>query len=206
MRKSPNPHWHEKLVNLLAWRERRTLLQAADDHGWLVRPGGLEWAPRTPLYVYLFEATREETVLGVVNWEDLTEIEEATATLAWAEIPTLLTEMLAQDDPIKGRSAGDRDSRNEMLITLTVRYAAGTQTFRRVPYGTTGSHFIILVYRPKGIADPEGILRPFALVAKERQGMLQPAELRETAKRVIDADRRSHPEWFPSATVHPLVR
>ena len=205
MRKPPT-HWQDKIVNFSARRGRRALLQAADDRGWAVRPGGSQWTPRTPMYVYLLEPTREQTVMGVVNWEDLAEIEEATRTLAWEEIPTLLTEMLTEDDPVKGRSIEDRDSRNEMLIALTVRYVAGTQTFRRVPAGTADAHFIILVYRPKGIADPEGILRPFALVAKARQGALQPVELRKTAKRVIDADRRSHPEWFPSATVHPLVR
>ncbi len=202
----PPAAWQDKIVNLAARCGRRALLQAADDRGWAVRPGGLQWTPKTPLYLYLLEPIREQTVMGVVNWEDLAEIEEATPTLTWEEIPSLLTDMLAEDEPVEGRSIGDRDSRNEMLIALTVRYAAGTQTFRRVPSGTADAHFIILVYRPKCIADPAGILRPFALVAKERQGALQPAELRETAKRVIDADLRTHPEWFPSATVHPLVR
>lgn len=206
MRRKPPTNWQDKIINFSARRGRRALLQAADDRGWSVWPGGLQWTPRTPLYVYLLEPVREHTVMGAVNWEDLAEIEEATTTLAWAEIPTLLTAMLAEDDPVKGRSVEDRDSRNEMLIALTVRYVAGTQTFRRVPAGTADAHFIILVYRPKGIVDPEGILRPFAIVAKERQGALQAVELREIAKRVIDGDRRSHPEWFPSATVRSLVR
>jgi hypothetical protein len=198
----PPVDWQEKLISLEARRSRRALLQAADDRGWAVRPGDLRWIPRTPLYVYLLEPIREQTVIGVVNWEDVAEIEEATPTLAWEEIPTLLTEMLAEDDPVKGRSIEDRDSRNEMLIALTVRYVAGTQTFRRVPGGTADAHFIILVYRPKGLGDPEGILRPLAMVARDRQGVLQPKELNEISRRVIEQDRATHPEWFPLATVH----
>ena len=204
MRKPPTS-WQDKIVSLSARRGRRALLQAADDRGWAIRPGDLQWTPRTPMHVYLLEPTREQTVMGVVNWEDLAEIEDATRTLAWEEIPTLLTEMLAEDGLVKGRSIEDRDSRNEMLIALTVRYTTGTQTFRRVPSGTADAHFIILVYRPNGLDDPQGILRPFALVARDRQGLLQPEELNEISRRVIEQDRVAHPDWFPLATVHPFA-
>jgi hypothetical protein len=74
--------WQDKIVSLSARRGRRALLQAADDRGWVVRPGGLQWSPRTPLYVYLLEPIREQTVMGVVNWEDLALIEESTRALS----------------------------------------------------------------------------------------------------------------------------
>ena len=87
---------------------------------------------------------------------------------------------------------------------LAARYVAGTETFRRVPSGTADAHFIILVYRPKGLNDPEGILRPFALVARDRNGLLQPEELNDISRGVIDQDRAAHPDWFPLATILDL--
>jgi hypothetical protein len=153
MRKPPAA-WQEKIVSLSARRGRRALLQAADDRGWVVRPGGLQWTPRTPMYVYLLEPIRQQTVMGVVNWEDLPEIEESTRALAWQETMNALTGMLAEDDAAKTRSVEDCRNRNELLMTLAARYVAGTETFRRVPSGTADAHFIILVYRPKGLDDP----------------------------------------------------
>jgi hypothetical protein len=204
MRKPPTS-WQDKIVSLSARRGRRALLQAADDRGWAVRPGGLQWTPRTPMHVYLLEPIRKQTVMGVVNWEDLAEIEESTQTLSWQETMNALTGTLAEDDATKGRSAEDGGRRHELLITLAARYVAGTETFRRVPSGTADAHFIILVYRPKGLDDPEGILRPFALVARDRQGLLQPEELNEISQRVIEQDRAAHPDWFPLASVHPFA-
>ena len=203
MRKPPTS-WQDKIVSLSARRGRRALLQAADDRGWAVRPGGPQWTPRTPMHVYLVEPIRKQTVMGVVNWEDLAEIEESTQTLSWQETMNALTGTLAEDDATKGRSAEDGGRRHELLITLAARYVAGTETFRRVPSGTADAHFIILVYRPKGLDDPEGILRPFALVARDRQGLLQPVELNEISRRVIEQDRGAHPDWFPSAKVLEL--
>ena len=200
MRK-PTVAWQEKVVSLSARRGRRAILQAADDHGWSVRPGDLSWTPRTPLYVYLFESIRKQTVMGVVNWEDLAEIEESTRALSWQETMDALTGMLAEDDTAKARPTEERGNRNELLMTLAARYVAGTETFRRVPSGTADAHFIILVYRPKGIDDPEGILRPFGLVAGNRQGLLQPEELNEISGGVIAQDRAAHPDWFPLAAV-----
>ena len=203
MRK-PTVAWQEKVVSLSARRGRRAILQAADDHGWSVRPGDLSWTPRTPLYVYLFESIRKQTVMGVVNWEDLAEIEESTRALSWQETMDALTGMLAEDDTAKARPTEERGNRNELLMTLAARYVAGTETFRRVPSGTADAHFIILIYRPKGLDDPEGILRPFALVARDRQGLLQPEELDEISRGVIEQDRGAHPDWFPSATILEL--
>jgi len=200
MRK-PTAAWQEKVVSLSARRGRRALLRAADDRGWAVRPGRLEWTPRTPLYVYLLEPIREQTVMGVVNWEDLAEIEESTRGLSWQETMDALTGMLAEHDAASARWIEGRGNRNELLMTLAARYVAGTDTFRRVPSGTEGAHFIILVYRPTGLDDPEGILRPFALVARDRQGLLKPEELNEISLRVISQDRETHPDWFPSATM-----
>ena len=200
MRKPPAA-WQDKIVSLSARRGRRALLQAADDRGWVVRPGDLSWTPRTPLYLYLLEPIRKKTVTGVVNWEDLAEIEESTRVLSWQETMNALTGMLAEDDTAKTRSVEDRGNRNELLMMLAARYVAGTETFRRVPSGTADAHFIILVYRPKGLDDPEGILRPFALVARDRQGLLQPGELKHVSRRVIEQDRAVHPDWFPSAKV-----
>ena len=204
MRK-PTVAWQEKVVSLSARRGRRAILQAADDHGWSVRPGDLSWTPRTPLYVYLFESIRKQTVMGVVNWEDLAEIEESTRALSWQETMDALTGMLAEDDTAKARPTEERGNRNELLMTLAARYVAGTETFRRVPRGTDEAHFIILVYRPKGLHDPDGILRPFALVARDRQGLLQPEELNDISRGVIEQDRAAHPDWFPLATVHPFA-
>jgi hypothetical protein len=195
----PPAAWQKKIVGLSARRGRRALLQAADDRGWAIRPGDLQWTPRAPLYVYLLEPIREQTVMGVVNWEDLAGIEESTRALSWQETMNALTGTLAEDDATKGRSAEDGGRRHELLITLAARYVAGTETFRRVPCGTADAHFIILVYRPKGLDDPEGILRPFALIA--RQGLLQPGELTHVSRRVIEQDRAAHPDWFPSAKV-----
>ena len=178
------------------------MLRTADDRGWAVRPGGVQWAPRTPLYVYLLEPIRKQTVMGVVNWEDLDEIEESTRTLSWQETMNALTGMLAEDDAAEARSPEDCRNRNALLMTLAARYVSGTETFRRVPSGTADVHFIILVYRPKGLDDPKGILRPFALVARDRQGLLQPEELNEISRRVLEQDRAAHPDWFPLATVH----
>jgi hypothetical protein len=200
MRKPPTS-WQDKIVSLSARRGRRALLQAADDRGWAVRPGGLQWTPRTPMHVYLLEPIRKQTVMGVVNWEDLAEIEESTQTLSWQETMNALTGTLAEDDATKGRSAEDGGRRHELLITLAARYVAGTETFRRVPSGTADAHFIVLVYRPKGLDDPDGILRPFALVARERQGPLHPDELTEASTRVIEQDRATNPDWFPSAVI-----
>ena len=199
MRKPPAA-WQDKIVSLSARHGRRALLQVADDRGWTVRPGDLRWTPRTPLYVYLIEPIRKQTVMGVVNWEDLAEIEESTRALAWQETMSALTGMLAEDDAAKARSIEDRGMRHEMLITLAVRYVAGTETFRRVPSGTADVHFIILIYRPKGPDDPDGILRPFALVEQDRQGLLQPREFKQISERVVEQDR-AHPDWFPSAKV-----
>jgi hypothetical protein len=204
MRKPPTS-WQDKIVSLSARRGRRALLQAADDRGWAVRPGDLQWTPKAPMHVYLLEPIRKQTVMGVVNWEDLAEIEESTQTLSWQETMNALTGTLAEDDATKGRSAEDGGRRHELLITLAARYVAGTETFRRVPSGTADAHFIILVYRPKGLDDPEGILRPFALVARDRQGLLQPEELNDTSPRVIEQDRAAHPDWVPLATVHPFA-
>ena len=204
MRKPPTV-WQDKIVSLSARRGRRALLQAADDRGWAVRPGGLQWTPRTPLYVYLLESIRKQTLMGVVNWEDLAAIEEATRALSWQETMNALTGMLAEDDAADARSNDDRRYRNELLMTLAARYVAGTETFRRVPSGTADAHFIILVYRPKGLGDPEGILRPFAMLARDRQGLLQPKELNEISRRVIEQDRAAHPDWFPLGTVHPFA-
>jgi len=204
MRKPPAA-WQDKIVSLSARRGRRALLQAADDRGWVVRPGDLSWTPRTPLYLYLFEPIREQTVMGVVNWEDLAEIEESTRALSWQETMNALTGMLAEDDAAKTRPVEDCRNRNELLMTLAARYVAGTETFRRVPSGTAEAHFIILVYRPKGLDDPDGILRPFALVARDRNGLLQPEELSDISRGVIEQDRAAHPDWFPLATVHPFV-
>jgi len=204
MRKPPTS-WHDKIVSLSARRGRRALLQAADDRGWAIRPGDLQWTPRTAMHVYLLEPIRKQTVMGVVNWEDLAEIEESTRALSWQETMNALTGTLAEDDATKDRSAKDGGRRHELLITLAARYVAGTETFRRVPSGTADAHFIILVYRPKGLDDPEGILRPFALVARDRQGLLQPEELKEISRSVIEQDRAAHPDWFPLATVHPFA-
>ena len=204
MRKPPAA-WQDKIVSLSARRVRRALLQVADDRGWAVRSGDTHWTPRTPLYVYLLEPIREQTVMGVVNWEDLAEIEESTRTLSWQEKINALTGMLAEDDAVKARPTEDRGNRNELLMTLAARYVAGTETFRRVPSGTADAHFIILVYRPKGLDDPEGILRPFALVARDRHGLLQPEELNEISRGVTEQDRAAHPDWFPLATVHPFA-
>ena len=201
----PPTNRQEKIVSLSARRGRRALLQAADDRGWAVRPGDLEWTPRTPLYLYLLESIRKKTVMGVVNWEDLAEIEESTRALSWQETMNALTGVLAEDDAAKPRSAEDGGSRHEFLMTLAARYVAGTETFRRVPSGTANAHFIILVYRPKGLDDPEGVLRPFALVARDRQDFLQPEDLNEISRRVIEQDRAAHPDWFPLATVHPFA-
>ena len=52
---------------------------------------------------------------------------------------------------------------------------------------------------------PKESLRPFALVARERQGLLQPDELNNISRRVIEQDRAAHPGWFPLATVHPFA-
>ena len=201
----PPAAWQKKIVGLSARRGRRALLQAADDRGWAIRPGDLQWTPRTPMHVYLLEPIRKQTVMGVVNWEDLAEIEESTRALSWQETMNALTGTLAEDDATKDRSAKDGGRRHELLITLAARYVAGTETFRRVPSGTADAHFIILVYRPKGLDDPEGILRPFALVARDRQGLLQPEELKEISRSVIEQDRAAHPDWFPLATVHPFA-
>jgi hypothetical protein len=201
----PPTNWPEKIVSLSARRGRRALLQAADDRGWAVRPGDLQWTPKTPLYLYLLEPSRQRTVMGVVNWEDLAEIEESTRALSWEETPTVLTGMLAEEDTTVVGSIEDRGSHNEMLTTLAVRYLAGTETFRRVPAGTADAHFIVLVYRPKGAGDPEGILRPFALIARDRQGLLPPGELNEISQSVIEQDRVTHPDWFPLASVHPFA-
>lgn len=201
MRKRPTD-WQGKVANLSAHRERRALLQAADGRGWVVRPGGLQWIPRTPLYVYLLEPIREKTVMGVVNWEDLTEIEEYTRTLSWQETMNALTGMLAERSAAEARAPEDCGNRNELLMTLAARYVSGTETFRRIPSVTADVHFIILVYRPKSLEDPEGILRPFALVARGRQGLLQPEELNKISRRVLEQDRAAHPDWFPLATVH----
>ena len=201
----PPTSWQDKIVSLSARRGRRTLLQAADERGWAVRPGGLQWSPRTPMHVYLLEPIRKQTVMGVVNWEDLEEIEESTRALSWQETMNALTGMLAEDDSAKARLTRDGGSRDALLMTLAARYVAGTETFRRVPSGTSDAHFILLVYRPKGLGDPDGILRPFALVARDRQGLLQPEELDEISQRVIEQDRAAHPEWFPLATVHPFA-
>ena len=203
MRK-PKAAWQEKVVSLSARRGRRALLRAADDRGWVVRPGGLEWTPRTPLYVYLLDTIREQTVMGVVNWEDLAEISESTRALSWHETMNALTGMLAEDDTAKARPSEDRGNRNELLMTLAARYVAGTETFRRVPSGTADAHFIILLYRPKGLDDPEGILRPFALVGRGWQGPLQPEEFTRVTRRVIEQDRGAHPHWFPSAKILDL--
>ena len=203
MRKPPTS-WQDKIVSLSARRSRRALLQAADDRGWAVRPGDLRWTPRTPLYVYLFETTRKQNVMGVVNWEDLHEIEESTGALSLQETMNALTGMLAEDDAAKARLTEDRRNRNELLMTLAARYVAGTETFRRVPSGTADAHFIILVYRPKGLDDPKGILRPFALIARERPGLLKPEELSEISRSVIERDQAAHPDWSPLATVHPF--
>jgi len=204
MRKPPTS-WQDKIVSLSARRGRRALLQAAYDRGWAVRPGGLQWTPKTPMHLYLLEPIRKQTVMGVVNWEDLAEIEESTQTLSWQETMNALTGTLAEDNAAKARSVEDGGRRHELLITLAARYVAGTETFRRVPSGTADAHFIILVYRPKGRDDPEGILRPFALVARDRQGLLQPKELNDTSQRVIEQDLAAHPDWFPLATVHPFA-
>jgi hypothetical protein len=201
----PPAAWQGKIVSLSARRGRRALLQTADDRGWAVQPGGLDWTPRTPLYLYLLEPVRKQTVMGVANWEDLTEIKESTRALSWQETMNALTGMLAEDDAAKAPSVEDRGNRNNLLITLAARYVAGTETFRRVPSGTADAHFIILVYRPKGLDDPDGILRPFALVARDRQGLLQPGELNEISQPVIKQDRAAHPDWFPLATVHPFA-
>lgn len=201
MRKPPAA-WQEKIVSLSARRGRRALLQAADDRGWVVRQGDLRWTPRTPLYVYLLEPIRKQTVMGVVNWENLAEIEESSRSLSWQETMNALTGMLAEDDVAEARSVEDRGRRLELLMTLAARYVAGTETFRRVPSETADAHFIVLVYRPKGLDDPDGILRPFALVARDRHGLLQPEELTEISQRVIEQDRAAHPDWFPLATVH----
>jgi len=139
--------WQEKVVSLSARRGRRALLRAADDRGWVVRPGDLSWTPRTPLYVYLLESIRKQTVMGVVNWEDLAEIKESTRALSWQETMDALTGMLAEDDAAKARPTEDRGNRNELLMTLAAGYVAGTETFRRVPSGTAEAHFIILIYR-----------------------------------------------------------
>ena len=200
----PPDSWQGKIVSLSARRGRRALLQAADDRGWTVLPGDLRWTSKTPLYVYLLEPIRKQTVMGVLNWEDLAEIEESTRALSWQETMNALTGMLAEDDAAKARSPEDRGNRHELLMTLAAHYVAGTETFRRVPSGTADVHFIILVYRPKGLHDPEGILRPFALVARERQALLQPMELNEVSGRVIEQDRAAHPDWFPSASVLPF--
>jgi hypothetical protein len=109
MRKPPTS-WQDKIVSLSARRGRRALLQAADDRGWAVRPGDLQWTPRTPLYVYLLEPIRKQTVMGVVNWEDLAEIEESTRALSWQETMNALTGMLAEDDAAKARSVEDRET------------------------------------------------------------------------------------------------
>ena len=94
--REPPAAWQEKIVSLSARRGRRALLQASDDRGWAVRPGGLQWTPRTPMYVYLLEPIRQRTVMGVVNWEDLPEIEESTRALSWQETMNALTGMLAE--------------------------------------------------------------------------------------------------------------
>jgi len=201
----PTAAWQEKVVSLSARRGRRALLRAADDRGWVVRPGDLSWTPRTPLYVYLLEPIRELTVMGVVNWEDLAEIAESMPGLSRQETMDALTRMLAEDDTAKARPTEDRGNRNELLMTLAARYVAGTETFRRVPSGADEAHFTILVYRPNGLDDPEGILRPFALVARYRNGFLQPEELSDISRRVIEQDRAAHPDWFPLATVHPFA-
>jgi len=199
--RKPPTNWQEKVVSLSARRGRRALLQAADDRGWAVQPGGLEWTPRTPLYVYLLEPVRKQTVMAVVNWEGLAEIEESTHALSWQETMNALTSMLAEGDAAKACLTEDRGNRNELLMTLAARYVAGTETFQRVPSGTAHAHFIILVYRPKGLRGPEGILRPFVLVARDWQGLLQPEKLDEISRRVIAQDRGAHPDWFPSATI-----
>ena len=91
-------------------RVGRRVLQAADDRGWAVRPSGLHWIPRTPLYVYLLEPIREKTVMGVVNWEDLAEIEESTRALSWQETMDALTGMLAEDERAKARPTEDAET------------------------------------------------------------------------------------------------
>ena len=126
MRKPPAT-WQDKIVSLSARRGRRALLQAADDRGWVVRPGDLSWTPRTPLCMYLLEPIREQTVMGVVNWEDLAEIEESTRALSWQETMNALTGMLAEDDAAEARTTEDRRNCNELLMTLTARYVAGTR-------------------------------------------------------------------------------
>jgi hypothetical protein len=205
LRDEQNEPWRDKVVDLAARRSRRALLRTAGHSGWNARPGAPQWTPRTPLHFYLLDTVAQKTVMGVVNWEDLAEIEESTRALSWQETMDALTGMLAEDDADKIHSAEGRSNRNELLITLAVRYVTATATFGRVPGGTVDAHFIVLVYRPKGLGDPEGILRPFALVARNRQGLLQPDEMSEIARRVTEQDRAGHPDWFPLASVHPLA-
>ena len=193
--------WPDKIVSLAGRRARKTLCQAAGDRGWDVRPGAPQWIPRTPLHLYLLDTSDQQTVTDVVNWEDLGEIEEATQALSWSEATNALTCILAEADITHIPELQEPGCRNEMLISLSARYIAGTETFRRIPRQTPDTHFVILVYRPKGAGDPQGILRPFALVARDRQGLMQPGELKHVSRRIIEQDRAAHPDWFPSAKV-----
>ena len=200
-----NEPWRNKLVDLAARRSRKALLRTAGDRGWNTRPGVPQWVPRTPLHFYVLDSAAQQTVMGLANWEDLAELQESMRALSWQETMDALTGMLAEDTTSGGLPIEDDERRQEMLVTLAIRYVTGTETFRRVPAGTADAHFIVLAYRPKGVRAPEGILRPFALVARERPGLLQPEELIQISQRVIAQDRVAHPDWFPLASVHPFA-
>ena len=57
--------------------------------------------------MYLLEPIREQTVMGVVNWEDVAQVEEATrALLSWQDTMNALTGMLAEEP--RGQNPLDR--------------------------------------------------------------------------------------------------
>jgi hypothetical protein len=200
----PERSWPDKIVSLAARRASKALCQAAGDCGWGVRPGAPQWTPRTPLHLDLLDRSGKQTVTGVVNWEDLHEIEGSTQALSSEETTNALTGILAEADTASTPALEERGRRNEMLISLAARYVVKTETFRRIPAGTANAHGIILIYRPRGPLAAKGLLRPFAPVAREHQGLLGPRALTELSQPVIEQDRRSHPDWRPLAQVSPI--
>lgn len=81
----------------------------------------------------------------------------------------------------------------QQLGGLLAAYAGTTQTWEAAGRLAAGGHFIVLNYRPVGVAD--GNLRPFVLGAPP-EFILPAAEFEARVREVVAIDRERHPEWF----------
>lgn len=84
--------------------------------------------------------------------------------------------------------------REQQLSFLLASYAGTTQTWEHANQMKAGGHFIVLNYR-KSKADTNTMLRPFAY-ADTGNSILPSEEFFGLIKRVMDMDRKNHPEWF----------